>query len=168
MHQLMKAHPAYQALPRKVSQQVLRTLDKNWQSFFRAIAAWRDHAEKFLGRPKLPGYKDKSQGRNLLIYTIQAMSKPALRQGSIQPTGLPIRAATNHQDVDQVRIIPRHGFYVVEVIYKQEPVQADVDSTLYAGIDIGADNPATLTSNKQGFVPRIVNGRPVKSINRFL
>ncbi len=59
MHQRMKSHPAYQALPRKVSQQVLRTLDKNWQYFFQAIAEWHDHSEKFLGRPSLPKYKHK-------------------------------------------------------------------------------------------------------------
>lgn len=167
MHQLMKTHPAYQALPRKVSQQVLRTLDNNWQSFFRAIAEWREHPEKFLGRPCLPKYKDKQQGRNLLIYTIQAISKPALRQGEIRPSGLSIRIQTNHQNVDQVRIIPRHGFYVVEVVYNREPVQRNVDPMLYAGIDIGVDNLATLTSNKQGFIPRLVNGRPLKSINQF-
>ncbi len=167
MHRRMKSHDAYKALPAKVSQQVLRTLDKNWQSFFRAIAEWREHPEKFLGRPCLPRYKDKQKGRNLLIYTIQALSKPALRQGCIQPSGLPIRIETKHQHVDQVRIIPRYGFYVVEVVYSREPVQADVDPTLYAGIDIGVDNLATLTSNKKGFVPRLVNGRPVKSINQF-
>ena len=167
MHQLMKAHPAYKALPAKVSQQILRILDKNWQSFFRAIAEWKEHPEKFLGRPCLPKYKDKQQGRNLMVYTIQAISKPALRQGYIQPSGLPICIKTSHQNVDQVRVIPRHGFYVVEAVYEQKPVQADVDPTLYAGIDIGVDNLATLTSNKKGFVPRIVNGRPVKSINQF-
>jgi len=167
MHQLMKAHPAYQALPRKVSQQVLRTLDKNWQSFFRAMAQWREHPEKFSGRPSLPKYKDKQKGRNLLIYTVQAISKPVLRQGFIEPSGLSIRIKTTHHNVDQVRIIPRHGFYVVEVVYTREPVQAEVDPTLYAGIDIGVDNLATLTSNKKGFVPRLVNGRPVKSINQF-
>ncbi len=167
MHRRMKSHDAYKALPAKVSQQVLRTLDKNWQSFFKAIAEWREHPEKFSGRPSLPRYKDKQTGRNLLVYTIQALSKPALRQGCIQPSGLPIRIETKHQHVDQVRIIPRYGFYVVEVVYSREPVQADVDPTLYAGIDIGVDNLATLTSNKKGFVPRLVNGRPVKSINQF-
>jgi putative transposase len=167
MHRRMNAHEVYKTLPAKVSQQVLRTLDKNWQSFFRAIAQWREHPEKFLGRPCLPKYKDKQKGRNLLIYTVQAISKPALRQGYIQPRALPIRIKTTHQNVDQVRIIPRHGFYVVEVVYTREPVQTDVDPMLYAGIDIGVDNLATLTSNKKGFVPRIVNGRPVKSINQF-
>jgi putative transposase len=35
------------------------------------------------------------------------------------------------------------------------------------GIDIGIDNLTTLTSNKVGFVPRLVNGRPLKSMNQF-
>ncbi|GCA84575.1 hypothetical protein MiHa_02548 [Microcystis aeruginosa NIES-2522] len=34
MASLMKETEQYQALPAKVSQQVLRGLDKNWQSFF--------------------------------------------------------------------------------------------------------------------------------------
>ena len=38
---------------------------------------------------------------------------------------------------------------------------------LRAGCDIGLNNLATLTSDKPGFIPRIVNGRPVKSINQF-
>jgi IS605 OrfB family transposase len=59
------------------------------------------------------------------------------------------------------------GFYVVEVIYKRAPSQAAVDPALHAGVDIGLNNLATLNSDKLGFVPRIVNGRPVKSINQF-
>jgi putative transposase len=163
MHARMKNHEAYKALPRKVSQQVLRLLHKNWISFFKALEAWKADPSQFLGRPCLPKYKDKQQGRNILVYTIQAISKPALKHGYIIPSGLPIRIETQHQNVDQVRIVPRQGFYVVEVIYEQ----ADVDPTLYAGIDIGIDNLATLTSNKEGFIPRIVNGRPLKSINQY-
>lgn len=167
MHQLMKTHETYKALPRKVSQQVLRLLHKNWVSFFAAIKAWKADPSQFLGRPKLPKYKDKQQGRNILIYTIQALSKPALARGRVLPSGLSIVVETHQQNVDQVRIIPRQGFYVVEVIYEQTETQADVDPSLYAGVDIGINNLATLTSNKAGFIPRIVNGRPVKSINQY-
>ena len=83
MHRRMKDHEAYQALPAKVAQWVLRLLEKNWQSYFATMAAWQADPSKFLGHPKLPGYKDKKRGRNLLIYTIQALSIPALRQGLI-------------------------------------------------------------------------------------
>ncbi len=167
MHRRMQDHDAYTALPAKVAQWVLRLLDKNWQSFFAAMQAWRDDPSQFLGRPKLPGYKDKLQGRNLLVYTIQALSAPALRQGLIAPSGLSIVVQTKQHNVQQVRIIPRIGCYVVEVVYEQEPQPAAVDPARHAGIDIGLNNLAAITADTAGFVPRIVNGRPVKSINQF-
>jgi putative transposase len=167
MHRRMQDHEAYHALPAKVAQWALRMLDKNWQSFFVALTAWQANPSQFLGRPKLPGYKDKQRGRNLLVYTIQALSVPALRQGMIAPSMLGITAQTKQENIQQVRIVPRTGFYVVEVIYEREPVKATVDPALHAGVDIGLNNLATLASDKLGFVPRIVNGRPVKAINQF-
>jgi putative transposase len=80
---------------------------------------------------------------------------------------LPISVKTQHRDIDQVRIVPKKGFYVVEVIYEQEPVQAEVNSAFYAGIDMGVNNLVALASNKPGFRPVVVNGRPVKSTNQF-
>ncbi|HET8843412.1 MAG TPA: transposase [Ktedonobacteraceae bacterium] len=167
MDQRMQSHEAYKALPAKVAQQVLKQLDQNWQAFFAAIAEWRDHPERFLGRPKLPKYKDKVKGRNILIYTAQAVSKKALKKGLVKPSQLAIEVVSICPEVDQVRIVPRNGFYVVEVVYEQDCEQATVNPDWYAGIDLGINNLATITSNKDGFVPRLVNGRPVKSINQF-
>jgi IS605 OrfB family transposase len=167
MQRRMQEHEAYGALPAKVAQWVLRLLDKNWQSFFAALAAWEEDPAKFLGRPRLPKYKDKQKGRNLLVYTTQALSAPALRQGTIVPSMLGITVQTRQAVIHQVRIIPRRGFYVVEVIYEREPVPAAVNPALHAGVDIGLNNLATLTADKPGFIPRVVNGRPVKSINQF-
>jgi putative transposase len=123
MDKTMQKHEAYQGLPRKVSQQVLRQLAHDWESFFKARDAYNKDPSTFLGRPKLPKYKDKTAGRNMLVYTIQALSKPALRRGIIKLSQLGIEIRTKHQNIDQVRIIPRHGFYVVEVVYEREKVQ---------------------------------------------
>jgi putative transposase len=164
MDRRMQGHDAYKALPAKVAQWVLRLLEKNWQSYFAALAAWQADPSKFLGRPRLPGYKDKQKGRNLLVYTSQALSAPALRAGWIVPSMLSITVKTKQLNIQQVRIIPRIGYHVIKVVYECEPVPAAVDPALHAGVDIGLNNLATLTSDKAGFVPRIVNGRPVKSI----
>lgn len=167
VYHLVKTSDAYCALLGKVSNDVLRLLDKNWKSYFAACKAYAEDPTKFLGHPKLPQYKDKQKGRNILVYDIQAVSKKGLKRGLICPSGLPLEVQTSHTAIKQVRIVPRHGYYVVEVVYKQEVVPASLDTSLYAAIDIGLNNLATLTSNKIGFVPRIVNGRPVKSINQF-
>jgi IS605 OrfB family transposase len=167
MDKLMQKHEAYRALPRKVSQQVLKLLDKNWQSFFAAKRAYEEDPSKFLGRPKLPGYKDKQEGMNVLVYTIQAISKKSLRDGIIKPSQLGIEIRTRVINIDQVRIVPKKsGCYVVEVVYTKVEEQAQIDPSLVAAADIGVNNLVALTSNKRGFVPRLVNGRPIKSVNQ--
>src|SRR6266567_1597740 len=83
--QRLKHHEAYCALPRKVSNSILIQLHKNWIAFFKGNAAYREDPSKFLGRPKLPNYKDKEKGRSILIYDMQAISKRALRRNMIAP-----------------------------------------------------------------------------------
>lgn len=163
----VKQTEAYQALPRKVSNDVLRQLDKIWRSFQAAMKAWDEHPEKFTGRPQLPKYKHKTEGRFLLTYDKQAISKKALKRGMLAPSGLDIEVPTKQQTVKQARIVPRIGFYVVEVVYEKAVKQAEVNPAYYAGIDIGINNLAALTSNKPHFQAVIINGRPVKSINQF-
>ncbi|NEQ41615.1 MAG: transposase, partial [Okeania sp. SIO3I5] len=74
LDRVLKSTTEYRAMPAKVSQQTLRNLDQNWRSFFNSIQEYKLNPEKFLGRPKLPKYKDK-EGRHLVIYTAQAVSK---------------------------------------------------------------------------------------------
>jgi len=166
----MQSHEAYKALPAKVSQQILMVLDNNWKAFREGLAAYNEDPSKFLGRPRPPKYKHKTQGRNILVYTLQALvggrSKKGIR-GIIRPSGLSVEIHTRQRNIDQVRIVPRKGFYVVEVVYEKEVKQADVNPAYYAGIDIGMNNLVALTSNKPGFRSVLVNGRPVKSINQY-
>jgi putative transposase len=163
----MKGHDAYRALPTKVAQQVLRLLDKNWQSYFAATLAYQEDPSKFRKPPKMPHYKHKTDGRYALVYTTQALSRSGLKRGLIQPSQLPITIQTKQTRIAQVRIVPRIGCYVVEVVYEQAEAAPSGNPALYAAIDIGVDNLAAITSNKKGFMPRLVNGRPIKSTNQY-
>lgn len=163
----VKHSEAYQALPRKVSNDILRQLDKAWRSCRAAMKEWYEHPEKFFSRPQIPRYKHKTKGRFLLIYDKQAISKTALKRGIIAPSGLGIEVPTKQGTVKQARIVPRRGFYVVEAVYERTELPSIEDPALYASIDLGVDNLAAITSNKRNFLPRLVNGRPMKSINQF-
>ncbi|MDJ0532994.1 MAG: transposase [Xenococcaceae cyanobacterium MO_207.B15] len=169
IYHLVKDKPDYQALPRKVSQQVLKGLDKNWKSFFEASSSYKENPEKFTGRPKLPKYKHKTKGRNLLTYTIQAISKPWLSKGIIKLSGTDIFVPTKTQveNIVQARIIPKIGSYVIEIVYELQEAHTVNNNRAVAAIDIGLDNLAALTSNLKGFKPILVNGRPLKSSNQF-
>jgi putative transposase len=100
------------------------------------------------------------------VYTDQAISRKALAQGWIEPSGLPIRIKTAQRQVDQVRIVPRRSHYIVEVIYTQSVEQANVNPDYVLGVDLGIDTLAALASNQPGFVPLLINGKPLKSINQ--
>jgi putative transposase len=166
----VKRLDCYRALPCKVSNSILILIHKNWVSFFKGLAEWEEHPEKFTGRPQIPGYKHKEKGRNILIYDKQALGKRVFKKtGKLVPSGLLIEIETRiaWEQLDQVRIIPRGSSYVIEVVYQQEIKQAVVDPHLIAAIDLGVDQLAAITSNKPGFQPRLYNGRPLKDLNHY-
>jgi IS605 OrfB family transposase len=170
MNRLMKSHQAYKVLPAKVSQQILMVLDKNWKSFFEAVKAYKVDDSKFTGRPKLPKYKDKVKGRNILVYTIQAISSKQLKKGVIKLSGTEISIKTQIKPdrICQVRLVPKCDSYVIEVIYNEpESTLEQIQKEAVASIDLGLNNLVALTSNQSGFTPLLINGRPLKSINQF-
>lgn len=166
VYHLIKGSVDYKYLPAKVSNQVLRILDKNWKSFFAATEHYKTNPEKFLGRPKLPKYKDKLKGRNLVVYELGAISKRGLRNGLVKLSQTNIAITTKQNCIKEARLIPRCNNYVIEVVYEKEEKSAD-NKNRVAGIDLGLSNLATISSNVVGFKPLIINGRPLKSINHF-
>lgn len=169
IQKIMQSEESYKNLPAKVSQQILKVLDKNWISFFKSIKDWSKNKDKYKGKPKLPKYKNKITGRNLLIYTIQAISKKELDRGCVKPSGLNIKIKTQKQNIQQVRIIPKNNQFVIEIVYNGDSIELDIDldKSNFISIDIGLDNLATITSNKTGLNPIIINGRVLKSINHY-
>ncbi len=158
----------YLALPAKVSQQVLLRLHESWKSFFAATKEYKLHPDKFKARPKIPRYKHKILGRNVLTYTAQAISKEWLKKGIINFSKTQIFLTTKVREVNQVRILPKTYHYSIEVVYELKAVTGSSSGVEgIAGIDIGLNNLATITSNRKGFGPLIVNGKPLKSINAY-
>ena len=150
----------YEALPRKVSQQTLKLLDKNWKSFFALLKSEKVDNKKV----KLPKYLRKN-GLFLLVYTTQAISKTELKQGIIKLSQTNIKFKTNKKNIKQVRIIPKYGRYVIEVIYEIQEIKTKEDNKRYCSIDLGLNNLATVGSNV--IKPFIINGKPLKSINQY-
>src|SRR5262249_37804446 len=113
---LVKDHEAYGALPRNVKYEVLYQLDSNWHALFAAHAAYQANPPKFLGRPRLPRYKDKQQGCNLQIQDLQDINLTGLRRGEVIPSQLGISLRTKQAAIKQVSIVLRKGCYMVEVV----------------------------------------------------
>ena len=68
----------------------------------------------------------------------------------------------------QVRIVPKADHYVVEVVYQSAGKHAEgLEPDLFVALDPGVSVLAALTSNKPGFVPRLVSGTSVKAVNQL-
>jgi hypothetical protein len=89
---------------------VVRLREKNWRSFCAARVAWQADTSKFLGRPQLPGDKDKQSGRTRVIDDLQALSAPGRRRGAGTLSQVGLTVHTRQHTIQQIRIVPRKGF----------------------------------------------------------
>lgn len=150
----------YRSLPyTQCSQQVLRQLDKQYVSFYKAIKSPKMKGKKI----RLPKYKDKINGRNIVVYTNQCFKLKnnilTIKLNNINKIQL-----NTDLDVQIVRIIHKGNHIVIELIYNCE-YKLKEDNKRYASIDLGLDNLATLTSNV--CQSNIYDGKKLKNINRF-
>lgn len=166
LDKLCKDSEPYKSLMAQTSQQTLKLLDKNWKSFFESIKDYSKNKDKYTGRPKLPKYKPKSNGRYNIIFTNQNCK---IKDGYILfpkvMDGLKLKTKVS-KGLQQVRIKPNGNSYVVEIVYKIEDKCIKENNGRYISLDIGIDNLATITNNF-GDTPVILNGKNLKSINKY-
>ena len=166
LYHLVKDYVDYRALPTKVSKQIIKGLVSTWTGYFEAHKEWKKNPSKFLGKPRIPGYKDKAKGRNVVIYYHESVYKAELKKGICHLSMSDIKIPTQVDNVVEVRLVPRSTCYVVEIVYGKQEEELST-SDYVAGIDIGLTNLVALTSNQPGFKPLLINGRPLKSVNQF-
>jgi putative transposase len=151
------------------SQQILRTLDKNWKSYFKAIKDFSQHPEKYNGKPKLPKYKRKKGLKEFALTYNQFKLKSdnlihfpkALKGFTIKPNFI----HSSYDTIQQVRFVPQNDRIVVEIVYLKTIMDINIKSNNYIGIDLGIDNFATIVSNNG--IAQIINGKGLKSINHY-
>lgn len=157
----------FRALPSQVSKEILRKLEKNFKSFFRANKAYKKTPSKFLGTPKLPKYKDKVKGRFVAeYYNPEAVSQKMIKQDVIKISQTIITLPRKGRNIKLVRIVPKYGHYVIEVVYEVEDALLKTDNKKYGAIDIGVNNLMAVTFNT-GNQPILAEGKPLKSINQY-
>ncbi len=166
LYHLLKLTDDYKSLPAKISQLTIKQVSNVFKSYLKAIKEYSKNPDKFTGKPKLPKYKHKEKGRNLLTFNYQAISKTWLNHGFVSPSGLTLKVPSNITNIDEVRIVPNSGCYVIEIVYDVPDVK-QCENGVIASIDIGLNNLATVASNDSDFTPFIVCGKAIKSYNQW-
>ena len=169
LQKMCQSADCYKELGSQAAQKTIQLLDKNWKSFFVAIKDWGKNPAKYLGRPKLPKYKDKEKGRQILIFkNIQCSLKDELFRIGFKPFGgYSVRTnIPNGSKLIQCRFVPRGSSYVMEIVYEIDVPEVQTDSNHICSIDLGIDNFATITNNI-GIKPIAIKGNVIKSMNQY-
>ena len=152
----------YRELPSKVSNTVLKKLGNNISSFWSLIKK-SDYNKKV----RLPKYLHKTDGRFIVEFNKQTFSNKRDENNNliICKSSLDLRIPTRVETPQQVRIIPKVGCYVIEVIYEIKENKPKQNQRV-ASIDLGLNNLATVVTN-DGDNPILISGKKIKSINQY-
>ena len=172
LNSMFKEHAGYKLMPAKVAQLVLKQNVDAWDSYLKALDEYKSEPNKFTGEPKEPAYIQKQN--NLVKFNYQAVGKTEFQKGfvipSMSPIKIPVKPGLKYEDLCEVRIIPKIGCFVVEIVYSVadfQPIFCSLNPSLAAAIDIGLDNLATIVFSDPTIRPLIINGKPIKSENKF-
>ena len=145
-------------LPSKVANAVMKSLGEVIRSYWGLV--------KGRYSAKLPRYLHKQKGRYMVSFNYQTFAKERGPQGELIlcPKSLALTIPTRVKYPQQVRIVPRKDYLVVEVVYQVEETPLRASQT-YVGIDLGIENFATL-SFSNGQTPLILKGLELKALNQ--
>ncbi|WP_051633536.1 RNA-guided endonuclease InsQ/TnpB family protein [Bacillus sp. UNC41MFS5] len=169
----------YISMPSQSNQQTIRKVYDDWKSFFEATKKYKTKPTSFSGKPRIPKYKPKN-GRTTCYLTNQITKIKNGKVLSLPGTPLTLKLGKiAHIDgkLQQVRIVPSYGRYVIEAIFKSEQEKEikrskdQLNEWLFEpkrvmGIDLGVDNLATIIDNT-GLKPLLIKGKWLKSINQY-
>ncbi|TDL71200.1 transposase [Rhodococcus qingshengii] len=169
----------YTSMPSQSNQQTMKKVYDDWKSFFEASKKYKINPASFSGKPKIPKYKQKN-GRTTCYLTNQIAT---IKEGNVLKlpgTHLQLnlgKVARSEGKLQQVRIVPSYGRYVVEVIFKgtqdkeihrteKQFNELVFEPKRVMGIDMGVNNLATIVDNT-GLKPLLIKGTRLKSFNQY-
>ena len=116
LSKMCQSSESYKDIMGQTAQQTIKLLSQNWKSFLVSIKDWSKNKEKYNGRPKLPKYKHKIDGRYIAVFTNQNckiidghVRFPKVFNQYLLPTKM-------NGKLQQVRIVPKNRQYVIEVV----------------------------------------------------
>jgi IS605 OrfB family transposase len=161
----------YKAFYSDTAQQILTGVAESFKSFLGRLKGIKNGI--VTQRPKLPGYREN--GMALVTFTGRSVK---LKNGMLRfPLGskvkawfgleaffLPMPSNLDFKAIREYRLLPRNGCFYLELIYKTENIQANVDPAKCLAIDHGIDNWLTCISNAG--TSFLIDGKHLKSLNQ--
>ena len=156
-------NPDFYTICSNAAQYTLKIVDQNFKSFFKLLKL--KQSGKYKEDIKIPGYLPKDGYFTFGVNCINC-SQPLKATGilKIPNTGIEIKS-THASTAKQLRIVPKPGYIVVEIVYNATEKELKADNQRYMSVDLGINNLCTVTSNvAKAF---IVDGKAVKHVNQY-
>ncbi len=171
-YHICKSNENYRLLNTDIAQQTMRLVDRSMKSFLGLLKAIS--LGKCDQRPRLPNYLPKEGYFPLIIPRIKVkddgtfavpMSQQFKRENGEVRIQLPERL--KDKKIKEVRIHPKYSarWFEIEYIYRDEKIEASVDSNKAMAIDLGVSNLcACIDTEGHQF---LIDGKRLKSINQW-
>jgi putative transposase len=158
----LKTNEHYQALPKKISNQVLKLADQNYKNFFSLLRL--KGQGKYNNEVKEPKFRKKGGLFNLVLDCQQI----SIIKNTLKITKqLRVPFTYEIKNVKQAIIKPflNGKYFEIHITYEKENEVIKTEKTNILSIDMGVNNLATCYSNVGHDF--IINGKPLKAYNQF-
>jgi len=167
MQRRMQSYEAYKALPAKVSQQILMLLDKNWTSFKEAKKAYEEDPVQVHRTATTPQVQAQNRRPEHPCLHRPGGEQKRVEEGTHSTFDAPYRGTNEAQGHSSSSHHPSKWSLCDRGSVQQRASSSEGRPLFCVAIDLGVTNLAAITSNREGWVPRLVNGRPVKAWNQW-
>ena len=152
-------------------QYVIRKVNDNWKSFYKACKSYWKDKSRFLGMPKIPKYLKNGKSAILVF------DKTRLRNKDFENNRLSLPKSNyqiqlpNYLKIQKIKCITIKSYYrkvKLNISYEKDISKKQLNNkNKYFGIDIGVDNIVAITTDNQTKKSWIVKGGNIKSLNQF-
>ena len=169
VYKLLKTNNNYKLLQSNMAQQIMKSVDAEFKSFFGSL-----NSQRVTNKVNIPHYLPKDGYNQLVLQQINVRNgkfqMPYSREYAKTHEKFYIRVPSILSDktIREIKIIPKYNarFFEISYTYEVEDVsKIDLDKTKALAIDLGVSNLCTcVTSDGDSF---ILDGRKLKSYNQW-
>ena len=166
MFRLNKNVDYFNELPAQSTQCIIKECLKDFKSFLSATKSYYKNKSTFTGKPKLPKYIKEARASFDITNQDGVIYGNLLKLPSIKERlNLGLLRLSN---LKEITIKPFYDTYKICIVTETKNIDTNLNLNIsnILGVDVGVDNFLT-TNNNCGLAPFIINGKIMKSYNRY-
>lgn len=160
-------NPDYNAekLPKHAAQQTIKSILRDFKSYFKAKKKWYTDKGGMTGEPKMPTYHTKGGKCTATCSNEECVIKNG--EARLPKTKIRCRLGNVEGRLKEVKVIPSNGIFVLSFVLEQPDFEKPkLDPNRIFAIDFGVNNFAAITNNA-GLPCVLFKGGAIKAVNQW-